>query len=38
MYLVDRRGYIRNVYGLGLIDPRLLMTDVQTLLMEENGV
>lgn len=35
MYLVDRNGVIRNVYGLGLIDPRLLMTDVETLLMEE---
>lgn len=35
MYLVDRDGYIRNVYGLGLIDPRLIMTDVETLLMSE---
>lgn len=35
MYLVDRDGTIRNVYGLGLIDPRLLMTDVETLLLEE---
>lgn len=37
MYLVDREGVIRNVYGLGLIDPRLLMTDVETLLMEESA-
>lgn len=35
MYLVDRDGQIRNIYGLGLIDPRLLMTDVETLLMSE---
>ena len=35
MYLVDRDGRIRNVYGLGMIDPRLLMTDVETLLIEE---
>ncbi len=35
MYLVDRKGDIRNVYGLGLMDPRLLMTDVETLLLEE---
>ena len=35
MYLVDRDGKIRNIYGLGLIDPRLLMTDVETLLMTE---
>lgn len=35
MYLLDRDGAIRNVYGLGFMDPRLLMTDVETLLMEE---
>lgn len=38
MYLVDREGDIRNIYGLGLIDPRLLMTDVETLLMEEGRI
>lgn len=37
MYLVDRDGEIRNIYGLGLIDPRLLMTDVETLLMTEES-
>ena len=37
MFLVDRDGYIRNIYGLGLIDPRLLMTDVETLLLEEKA-
>lgn len=35
MFLVDRAGRVRNVYGLGMIDPRLIMTDVETLLMEE---
>ena len=35
IFLVDREGVIRNVYGLGLIDPRLIMTDVETLMMEE---
>lgn len=35
LYLVDRQGRIRNVYGLGSIDPRLIITDVQTLLMHE---
>lgn len=34
MYLVDAMGRIRNIYGLGTIDPRLIMTDVATLLME----
>lgn len=38
IYLVDRRGKIRNIYGLGLIDPRLLITDVETLLMEEGTI
>ncbi|MFD3191302.1 SCO family protein [Sedimentitalea sp. HM32M-2] len=35
IFLVDREGEIRNIYGLGLIDPRLIMTDVETLLIEE---
>ncbi|TLP61394.1 SCO family protein [Parasedimentitalea maritima] len=35
MFLVDRDGKIRNIYGLGLIDPRLMMTDVETLLIED---
>jgi len=34
-YLIDRGGHIRNIYGLGFLDPRLLVTDVYTLLMEE---
>lgn len=35
MFLVDRDGNIRNIYGLGLIDPRLMMTDIETLLIED---
>ncbi len=38
IYLIDSHGQIRNIYGLGLIDPRLLMTDVETLLMEEGAL
>ena len=38
MFLVDREGQIRNVYGLGMLDPRLLMTDIETLLIEEAGM
>ena len=35
MFLVDRTGQIRNIYGIGMIDPRLIMTDIETLLIEE---
>ena len=35
LYLVDRTGTIRNVYGLGMIDPRLILLDVETLLWQE---
>ncbi len=35
MYLIDRQGRVRNVYGLGFLDPRLLLVDIETLLMEE---
>lgn len=34
MFLVDPAGRIRNIYGLGTIDPRLIMADVATLLLE----
>jgi len=35
VYLIDRKKMIRNIYSFGLLDPRLLLTDVRTLLMEE---
>lgn len=35
VYLIDRAGQIRNIYSLSFLDPRLLIADVKTLLMEE---
>ena len=35
VYLVDRSGQIRNIYGLGFLDQRLLIGDIKTLLLEE---
>jgi protein SCO1/2 len=35
VYLVDRRGWVRNVYGLGFLDPRLVVADIRTLLLED---
>lgn len=35
VYLIDRRGRIRNIYSFGLMDPRMLLSDVRTLLLEE---
>jgi cytochrome oxidase Cu insertion factor (SCO1/SenC/PrrC family) len=37
VYLMDRRGQIRNIYSLGFLDPRLVITDIRTLLLEEPG-
>ncbi len=37
LYLIDRQGRIRNIYGLGFLDPRLLFSDIETLLMEESA-
>lgn len=34
LYLVDAKGRVRNIYGLGMIDPRLILTDIETLMME----
>jgi cytochrome oxidase Cu insertion factor (SCO1/SenC/PrrC family) len=38
VYLIDSQKRIRNIYSYGLLDPRLVMADVQTLLREEKGV
>ena len=36
VYLIDQRGRVRNIYGLGYLDPRLLIADILTLLIEED--
>jgi protein SCO1 len=33
VYLIDQQRQIRNIYSFGLLDPRLVATDAQTLLM-----
>lgn len=35
VYLIDRAGQVRNVYTLAFLDPRLIVADVKTLLLEE---
>lgn len=37
VYLIDPARQIRNIYSFGLLDPRLVMTDVQTVLLESDG-
>lgn len=37
VYLIDRKQMVRNIYSFGLLDPRLLLTDVRTLLLEEKS-
>lgn len=37
VYLVDRKGMIRNIYSYELLDPRLVVTDIRTLLLEEQA-
>jgi len=36
--LVARNGRIRNIYSSGALDPRLIIADVKTLLLEESRV
>jgi cytochrome oxidase Cu insertion factor (SCO1/SenC/PrrC family) len=36
VFLIDRQGRIRNIYSSGTLDPRLLLADVKTLLLEES--
>jgi cytochrome oxidase Cu insertion factor (SCO1/SenC/PrrC family) len=38
LFLIDRRGMVRNIYSLGFLDPRLVITDIRTLLLEERMV
>ena len=35
VFLIDREGRIRNIYSYGTLDPRLVIADVKTLLLEE---
>lgn len=37
VYLIDRKKQVRNIYSFGLLDPRMVMTDIRTLLMEEEA-
>ena len=37
VYLIDRKGMIRNIYSYELLDPRLVVTDIRTLLLEEHA-
>jgi cytochrome oxidase Cu insertion factor (SCO1/SenC/PrrC family) len=34
VFLIDREGRIRNIYSSGTLDPRLVLADVRTLMME----
>jgi cytochrome oxidase Cu insertion factor (SCO1/SenC/PrrC family) len=35
VFLIDRQGRVRNIYSSGTLDPRLVLADVKTLLLEE---
>jgi protein SCO1 len=35
VFLIDRQGRIRNIYSSGTLDPRLVVADVKTLLLEK---
>ena len=37
VYLIDSERRIRNIYSLGFLDPRLVATDIRTLLIEQRG-
>jgi protein SCO1 len=38
VFLIDREGRIRNIYSSATLDPRLVLADVKTLLLEEKKV
>ncbi len=38
VFLIDRNGRIRNIYSSATLDPRLIVADVKTLLLEDARV
>jgi cytochrome oxidase Cu insertion factor (SCO1/SenC/PrrC family) len=38
IFLIDREGHIRNIYSSATLDPRLVLADVKTLILEESRV
>jgi cytochrome oxidase Cu insertion factor (SCO1/SenC/PrrC family) len=36
-FLIDREGLIRNIYSFEFFDPKLVLNDVQTLLLEREA-
>jgi protein SCO1 len=38
IFLIDREGRIRNIYSSATLDPRLVLADVKTLLLEEKNL
>jgi protein SCO1/2 len=37
-FLIDPSGQIRNIYSLDFLDPKLVLTDIRTLAMEDDSV
>lgn len=37
-FLIDKQGYIRNIYSVDFLHPKLLLADIETLILEENKV
>ena len=36
-FLIDRAGQVRNIYSLDFFDPKLVLNDVRTLLLEDGA-
>ena len=37
VFLIDRSGYVREIYTSTFLHPQTLMSDIETLLMEERS-
>jgi protein SCO1/2 len=37
VFLIDGEAQVRNIYSVGFLDPRLVMTDVRTILAEDSA-
>ena len=37
VFLIDRRGYVREIYTSAFLHPQSILIDIQTLLIEQGG-
>jgi hypothetical protein len=37
LFLIDRRGIVREIYSLAFVQPQVMLNDIKTLALEERS-